>query len=269
MFRNFNSSAVLYAIFCLVILSSCDKNDNANNSSNVNSNNSTNSNVSFLQGSGVWDVEGNFYPTIILNGREWMQKNLTCSRYNNGDAIPTNINGTDWETTTTGSYGIYQGFFESIEDSYRNDSIYGKLYNWYVVSDARGVCPTGWHVPSDSEWLSLIGYLDPNFNEGEIINVAGDLMKTAGDTINGNGLWYMLNSSATNQSGFSGLPAGWRIPWGGDYNHLGNATVWWSQTDLIDTAAAWSIELGSSSSSAFRGIVSKNFGVSIRCIKNL
>jgi uncharacterized protein (TIGR02145 family) len=260
-----NSKAISLIAICFTVLVSCVKNDDINNSSIGNNNDS---NISFIQGSGVWDVEGNYYPTIILNGREWMQKNLTCSRYNNGDAIPTNISDSDWETTTVGSYGVYQGFFETIEDSYRNDSIYGKLYNWYVIADDRGICPTGWHVPSDAEWSSLISYLDPSNDWGVTFNVAGNMMKTIGDTINGDGLWKMPNLGATNVSGFSGLPAGWRIPWG-DYNHLGNSTIWWSQTDVLDTSAAWTIGLNATSASAERGFVSKNFGLSLRCIKNL
>jgi uncharacterized protein (TIGR02145 family) len=90
---------------------------------------------------------------------------------------------------------------------------YGKLYNWYTASDARNVCPTGWHVPSDDDWSTLINYLDPNADGGNVIpNTAGGKMKSTGQQY-----WNSPNIGAINESGFAGLP-------GGSRNFLGDGS---------------------------------------------
>jgi uncharacterized protein (TIGR02145 family) len=218
----------------------------------------------FTMGSGVTDIDGNFYPSIIINGQEWMQKNLAVAKYRNGDSIPTGLIST-WEVTTSGAYAIYNN------DALKNNT-YGKLYNWYATIDARGLCPMGWHVPSDTEWIAIINYLDPNAIGGDqIFNVAGAKMKSTGTVEDGDGLWYSPNEQATNESGFSGLPGGYR--YGSDnYIDAGVNGSWWSSTEVdytdVNSTDAWYREIGYSASGIYRSNTNKQVGFSVRCVRD-
>ncbi|MBU6331267.1 MAG: hypothetical protein KGQ80_02480, partial [Bacteroidetes bacterium] len=96
----------------------------------------------------ITDVDGNQYNTIKFGTQCWTQSNLKVSKYRNGDNIPTGLSDAQWGSTTSGAYAMYN-------NDAANDALYGKLYNWYAVTDSRGLCPTGWHVPSDGEWTTL------------------------------------------------------------------------------------------------------------------
>ncbi len=211
----------------------------------------------YTMGSGVTDIDGNFYPSIIINGQEWMQKNLTVSKYRNGDPIPTGLSDATWSSTTSGAYAIY-------DNVAANDTTYGKLYNWYAVNDGRGLCPTGWHVPSDAEWTTLINYLDPNQNPsayGAQSSVAGGKMKSTTE-------WTSPNLGATNESGFSGLPGGARN-YDGTYSAVGDYGLWWSSSTEVDYNAPMERELYNSESSVHRYYADFiQFGFSVRCIND-
>ena len=120
------------------------------------------------------DIEGNIYPTITIGSQVWMRKNLRVTKYRNGETIPTNFSNDQWKNLTSGAYAIYL-------DNIYNDSIFGKLYNWYTVADQRGLCPQGWHIPSDGEWTVLSDFLG-----GE--SIAGGKMKATGNLANNSGL---------------------------------------------------------------------------------
>ena len=98
------------------------------------------------------DQEGNVYKTIVIGTQEWMAENLNTGVYRNGDAIVTDLDNAAWGATTSGAWSYYN-----------NDASfacpYGKLYNWFACTDSRGLCPTGWHVPSDAEWTTLTNFL--------------------------------------------------------------------------------------------------------------
>src|SRR5450759_3473794 len=132
-------------------------------------------------------------PSVTICTQVWMLKNLDVSTYRNGDLIPKVTDPTAWSALTTGAWCWCSN------DSATNASTYGKLYNRYAVNDPRGLPPTGWHVPSDAEWNTLITCLggDPF--------VAGGAMKETGTTH-----WQSPNTDATNSSGFTGLPGGLR-----------------------------------------------------------
>ena len=141
----------------------------------------------YTMGSGVTDIDGNFYPSIILGTQEWMQQNLRVSRFANGDSIKNETILPNWDTTTIGLWALYNN-----DNSY--DIPYGKYYNWYAGTDSRNVCPTGWHVPSQSEWLTLsVGY----------IGIDADAYIEIGTSH-----WLSPNSGATNSSGFTAIPTG-------------------------------------------------------------
>ena len=194
----------------------------------------------------VTDIDGNTYNTVVIGTQEWMQENLKVSKYRNGDPIPTNLSNTTWQNTTSGAYAIYN-------DSTTNNSIYGKLYNWYAVADPRELCPVGWHMPSDSEWTTL-----ENFLGGSL--VAGGAMKAVST------LWLSPNTGATNSSGFSGLPGGARFSNGAYYN-VGNSGVWWSSTQY-STADAWSRLLFCSNGVVYRNYYDESYGFSVRCVRD-
>jgi uncharacterized protein (TIGR02145 family) len=196
-------------------------------------------------GNGVTDVDGNFYPSIIINGQEWMQQNLSVTKYRNGDPIPTGLNDISWSATANGAYSIYN------EDG-ANNTLYGKLYNWYAVNDSRGLCPSGWHVPSDGLWTSLENFLGGNA-------VASGKMKT----IDG---WITPNVGATNESGFSSKPGGLRST-SGSFGAGGVDGYWWS-ADQSAAASAWYRIMVFGNAGIGRGSGDKHFGFSVRCVRD-
>ena len=155
--------------------------------------------------------------------QDWMVKNLDVTTYRNGDPIPQVIDPSAWVELTTGAWCYY-------DNDPANSAIYGKLYNWYAVNDPRGLAPVGWHVPSDAEWTMLSNCLGG-------YSIAGGKMKSTGTIEAGTGLWLSPNTGATNSSGFTGLPGGYRLGYG-TFVSIGNFGCWWSSTEL-DTDGAW------------------------------
>jgi uncharacterized protein (TIGR02145 family) len=195
----------------------------------------------------VTDIDGNVYLTIKIGNQWWMAENLKVTHYRNGDAITNITDGTTWDGLATGAYCEY-------DNNVANVATYGRLYNWYAVNDSRNMVPTGWHVPTDVEWQTLVDYLGGDA-------VAGGKMKEAGTAH-----WISPNTDATNESGFSGLPGGYRAGSGNDYN-LGGYAYIWSSTEG-SSYYAWSRDLDYSNSEVYRIGSNKHFGFSVRCIKD-
>ncbi len=195
----------------------------------------------------VTDFDGNVYQTITIGTQVWMAENLKVTHYCNGDAIPNVTDGTQWSNLTTGAYCNY-----SNDVNYA--ASYGRLYNWHTVSDSRNICPAGWHVPSDAEWVTLTDYL------GGII-VAGGKMKETGTTH-----WNSPNTGATNESGFTALPAGKRSN-SGTFSVVGSSAVWWTSTEY-NTSSAWNRSISCISSGIDCSGSIKQTGVSVRCLKD-
>ncbi len=194
----------------------------------------------------VEDIDGNIYSTVVIGTQEWMQQNLKTTRYQNGDVIPNITDNTTWANLTTGAYSVYN------HDG-SNDAVYGKLYNWYVVVDARNVCPTGWHVPTDAEWTVLTDTLGGT-------SVAGAKMKEAGLVH-----WNTPNTEATNESGFSGLPGGERY-YTGPFLDIGNYGYWWSTT-VNGPSDGWYRSVFYNSSIVYKFSNDKSDGLSVRCLR--
>jgi uncharacterized protein (TIGR02145 family) len=184
----------------------------------------------------VSDVDGNVYPIVKIGEQWWMAENLKVTKYNNRDDILTGLDDTEWLGTVGGAYAIYPhdgGHSEDNVEGIGSDeemlAAYGALYNWYAVSDSRGLCPVGWHVPSEEEWNDLGNYLG-----GE--PVAGGKLKSTRTEPLPHPRWRAPNGGATNESGFSGFPGGLRVS-EGDFMSIGSAGYWWSSTiksDYID-----------------------------------
>ncbi|MEX2590714.1 MAG: fibrobacter succinogenes major paralogous domain-containing protein [Chitinophagales bacterium] len=221
-------------------------------------------------GSGVTDQNGNTYSTIVLgNGQEWMSENLRTSKYANGDPIPNVTLKQQWGGLSVGAWCHYDN-----DSSY--ESPYGKLYNWYAIMDSRNICPTGWHVPSDLDWHSFTGYLDPTFRPDENQFFTAYSL-TAGDKIKmtGTQYWSSSNQNATNESGFSGLPGGGRDSgtFGGPATSDGDFRIteagnWWSTSQEEGYDWFYTIIDRQSSIERFRDINAKRNGLSVRCIKD-
>lgn len=198
------------------------------------------------------------YATIVLgNGQEWMAENLRTSVYANGDPIPNVTSNSAWWATTAGAWSYYNN-----DSLYENP--YGKLYNWYTVVDPRNACPTGWHVPSDAEWNTLIGFLDTAYNpnaEGTQSEIAGGKMKSPGTQY-----WLPPNQDATNETGFSGLPGGCRF-YDGTFEFIGYLGGWWCST-AQNPINGWSRNLYYVFGFVARNSFAKKDGFSVRCIKN-
>jgi uncharacterized protein (TIGR02145 family) len=192
------------------------------------------------------DIDGNTYETVQIGSQIWMKENLRTTKYANGDVIPNVTDGNQWSNLTTGAWSCY-----SNDNQYQN--IYGNLYNWFAVADQRNICPTGWHVPSDVEWTTLIDYL-------------GDLSVTGGKMKSTDTYWQSPNQDATNQSGFSGLPGGLR-DYDGTFIYIGYNGYWWDSSEAF-TNLVWYHLL-----TYLHGAVNYNYyykesGLSVRCLKN-
>lgn len=193
------------------------------------------------------DQEGNQYKTVVIGNQEWMAENLATALYSNGDTIPNIENDIEWANLNIGSWCYFNNDFKF-------NCPYGKLYNWYSVADIRSLCPSGWHIPNDSDWNYLIDYL------GEEVN-AGNKLKSFGTQY-----WRSPNFDANNESGYSGLPGGYRSPEGA-FSSIENVASWWSNTET-NASSASKIIAGFYSGNIERNDFLKSYGLSIRCIKN-
>lgn len=208
----------------------------------------------------VTDIDGNVYQTVTIGTQIWMKENLKVSKYRNGEAIPTNFSDVAWAVLNSGAYSIYNN------DS-ANNSIFGKLYNWYSVVDFRGLCPVGWHVPTDHDWNLLTNYLDSSSDTTQCCNnTAGGKMKSIGTLQAGTGLWESPNTDASNISGFGGHPGGDRKP-NGPFNANGVYGSWWSSTQF-STSDSYYRTLNYNNNYSYRFNASKQYGFSIRCLKD-
>jgi uncharacterized protein (TIGR02145 family) len=193
------------------------------------------------------DQDGNNYPAVEIGTQFWMAGNLKTTKYRNASPIPNVTDITAWKNLNSGAYCTYN----NTEDP---DTIntYGRLYNWFTIKDTRGICPTGWHVPGDEEWTLLAGYLGGD-------SLAGGKLKETGTRH-----WTTPNTGATNETGFTALPGGFRS-YNGRFESLGFYGYWWSATGSgVDYA--WFRSLSYSKGIAIRNWITKEFGYSVRCV---
>jgi uncharacterized protein (TIGR02145 family) len=195
----------------------------------------------------VTDIDGNIYHTITIGTQIWMVENLKTTKYRNGDPIPNVADNTQWNNLTTDAYCNYN-------NDANNATIYGRLYNLSAVLDSRKICPSGWHIPSDAEWTTLIAFLGGD-------NVAGGKLKETGTSH-----WNSPNTGATNETGFTALPDGHR-DYFGIFLEIGGYGHWWSSTK-DDESSAWSYRMGYSYKNIGRSSSYEKNGYSVRCIKD-
>jgi uncharacterized protein (TIGR02145 family) len=200
--------------------------------------------------------DGRTYDLVEIGGQCWFADNLATDQYRNGDLIPTGLDNPTWSTTTGGAYAIYNNDFA-------NDVTYGKLYNWYTTVDTRGLCPTGWHVPTDCEWMYLVGSLGMSVTEQQTLNWQGTY---EGGALKATSNWNSPNEGATNNSGFTAYPGGYRT-FDGGFVHIDASCNWWLST-MFDSETAWYRVLYYYHSDVFRGITDKQNGFSVRCVRD-
>ena len=201
----------------------------------------------------VIDVDGNTYGTVKIGNQWWMADNLKVTRYTDFEAIPHVTSGTEWIALNSPAYC----WFNNDE---LNKINFGALYNWHTVNTEK-LCPNGWHVPTDYEWIILSDYLGGT-------SVAGGKLKATGTLEGGNGLWLSPNTGATNESGFSGVPGGYRI-YNGIFQWAGGIRgEWWSATKDYGGYAYARGLLYNSEVLDVGGWQSLGTGFSIRCVKN-
>lgn len=196
------------------------------------------------------DIDGNTYKTITIGSQTWMAENLKVTRLNDSTAINLVTDNYTWSRLTTPGYCWYNN------DASISRTAYGAFYTSWATGIMTKLCPTGWHVPTASDWLSLISTLDSDAGQftGTVSQIAGGKLKEQGT-----GNWLSPNQGATNESGFTGLPAGQRTQ-DGAFANTGTAETWWSST------MAWTIT--NQNSGVFWGDCCMNAGYSVRCIKN-
>jgi len=207
------------------------------------------SEIAFTQtnSNSVTDIDGNIYPTVLIGTQTWMAENLRAIHYSNGDPVEMVKDGDQWSEMTTGAYC-------NNDNKKKNAGIYGRLYNFYAVSDSRKICPAGWHVPNAADWKRLETTLGGT-------GAAGGKMKQAGTRY-----WAEPNTRADNSSGFNGLPGGARNT-DGSFEAVEEKGHWWTATEFSATSA-WHRSLYNNTAFIDNIYGYKTDGYSIRCIKD-
>ena len=198
------------------------------------------------------DHDGNVYKTVQIGEQLWMAENLKTTHYADGTAIPLISTDADWAALGN----------NNTDDAYCfiDNSVYGALYTWAAAmqhestSGVQGICPNGWHLPSDTEWVELTDYLGG-------VGVAGGKLKETGYLH-----WkYNTDGGATNESGFTGLPGGWRTD-DGQYDYQTKRAYWWTSSEK--GSKAWCRYVSFSNAEAKRTSYQKSYGLSVRCVKD-
>ena len=217
----------------------------------------------------VVDIDGNVYQSVRIGNQVWMTENLRVTKYNDGSAIPLDTSTATWANATTPMFCYYSNTTNA--DSIKK---YRGLYNWYVVrpTNPKKIAPTGWHIPTDSEWEVMQSYLimhgynydgttDTSNNEIAMALAAKtDWASYTGAGCPGN------NLTKNNSSGFSALSGGYRNS-NGMFDYQRGGGVWWTATET-DAAGAWGRGLGFSCDYLDRYDYDKCFGFSVRLVKD-
>jgi len=198
------------------------------------------------------------YFTIKIGTQWWMMENLKVTHYRNGEPISGVTDDTEWDGLTTEAYCEYN-------NDINNVSTYGLIYNWYAVDDSRNIAPEGWHVPTDDEWKQMEMCLGMSQSEADNsgwrgTDEGGKLKKT------GTTHWISPNAGATNESGLTTFPGGYR-GYVGNFISIGEYTYFWSATEY-NSGSAWPRGLNTYGPKINRNFYIKHYGFSVRCVKD-
>lgn len=187
------------------------------------------------------------FKTIKIGNQVWMADNLDITNYLNGDPVPEVKSNEEWEKYGNEKKGCWCYF-----DNNPLNVRYGKMYNYYALTDPRLLVPAGWHVPTEAEWVSMIEKLGGGFDAAEKLK-----NKTGWDG----------RYNGTNKSGFSALPGGERS-YDGKFSSFGTYVAWWSSTPSNDETAAVQFNIMDSENKIEKWDSNKGFGFYVRCIKD-
>ena len=218
--------------------------------------------------------DGHTYEAVEIGNQCWFSENLRTTVYSNGDLIPAGLTDGEWTSTTAGATAVYG---EGSSTCYTNSpdinacddtqslAAYGRLYNWYAVDDARGLCPSGWHVPTDGEWTELEDYIA---SQGFAGTEGAALKSTSGWTA-----WAGLGNG-TDDFGFSALPGGARYYHTANFSSSGFYGFWWSSSLSGDgsipfsSTNAYARSLDEEDLYISRQPTAVRQGISVRCLKD-
>ncbi len=203
--------------------------------------------ITLLEKLVVKDIDGNSYNTITIGKQVWMKNNLRTTTYNDGASIDLVTDDSQWRDNNAGAFCWYGNH----EPTY--GGTYGALYNWHAVGSGK-LCPEGWHVPSHEEWAILENYI----NSQGYSEVGTALKSSYGWDYDGNG------NDAFN---FEGLPAGYRHPNTGFFYFVKEGAFWWTSSEQSDDLA-WSRSTSHNSNQLQKTSTFKNYGFSVRCIRD-
>ena len=192
---------------------------------------------------GILDIDSNGYQTVTIGTQIWLSKNLATSKYNDGNDIPFVDDYILFSQLQTPAFG----WIENLEDS---KNPYGAVYNWYTVGTGK-LCPTGWHVPTNNDWNTLVTFLGGT-------SIAGGKLKEKGIKN-----WSKPNTGATDDFGFTALPTGRGIY---DYYNRSKEAHWWSASSMSGDGYCWHVLYNESS--LFRTWGQNNLGLTVRCVKD-
>ncbi len=245
-FKNYNPGVSFFILisFFILLFAACKK---------------ENDTPAFETGT-LTDMDGNVYQTVKIGTKWWMAENLKVKRYNNGDSIfysMQNQPDSVWANLTAGSYCY-------------SDEKYGFLYNYYSVSDSRKIAPAGWHIPSDEEWKELEIFLGMSVEDAGKINWRGSDQGNKLKATGGNTTYWATSSDiytifGTNESGFNAIGGACRM-FDGQWGDLTHTGFWW--TSSLTENEAWYRGLDYNKTTVFRYFGLKNYGFSIRCVKD-
>jgi uncharacterized protein (TIGR02145 family) len=240
---------LMFIVILTMIINSCSKKSEVQpTKANAEQLPTDSANNPVLPDTTVSDIDGNVYKAIVIANQVWMKENLKVKHYNNGDPI-NYVPGIGWGNMTTGAYSAFYSI-ANYEDTY------GFLYNFYATIDNRNLCPSGWHVPSNAEWNTVSDNLGGS-------DIAGGKMKET-DTLH----WKSPNTGATNSSGFTGLPGGYRYPSTTCFIYAGylRQGTWWSSS-AVDSINAYNRTLYFGSTTIITSNnTDKKCGTSVRCV---
>jgi uncharacterized protein (TIGR02145 family) len=181
---------------------------------------------------------------VQIGDQCWFAENLRTELYSNADAIPGGLTDGEWGSTTEGAQAVYNNDAPNLSD-------YGRLYNWYAVDDTRGLCPSGWHVPTDDEWTDL-----ESFIIGQGIMDTGNALKST--------LGWDTNFG-TDDFGYNAKPSGERATYG-LFSNIGLVATWWSASGTGENA--WRRWLQALDPMVNKGFHYAEHGFSVRCLKD-
>lgn len=219
----------------------------------------------------ISDYDGNYYQTVVIGDQTWMAENLKSIHYADGTVIPLVESTAMWDALSDSDKAYCWN-----NNNSSTGNTYGALYTWATAmngtgssvanpSGVQGVCPSGWHLPSNSEWKQLEMYLGMSEAEADKegwrgTNEGGKLKET------GTTYWNSPNTGATNSSGFTALPGGNRYDYGTFFN-VGSIALFWTTTEY-NSSGAWARSLSYNIAEVYRGNYYKSNGFSVRCVRD-